>query len=112
MLEEKEQSGAAEERRDLKYIVINLMCIALEWFAFELLTGKVPFEDSHLQGDKMSRNIRAGERPLFPFHSPKFITNLTKRSESASKHSHRYAHHMQNSPVHETVCGFEPGMSH
>lgn len=22
---------------------------------FELLTGKVPFEDSHLQGDKMSR---------------------------------------------------------
>ncbi|KAF3573942.1 hypothetical protein F2Q69_00063918 [Brassica cretica] len=55
------------------------MCTALEWVCFELLTGKVPFEDSHLQGDKMSRNIRAGERPLFPFHSPKFITNLTKR---------------------------------
>ncbi|GFP91936.1 light-sensor protein kinase [Phtheirospermum japonicum] len=46
---------------------------------FELLTGKVPFEDAHLQGDKMSRNIRAGERPLFPFHSPKYITNLTKK---------------------------------
>ncbi|KAK2968108.1 hypothetical protein RJ640_003939 [Escallonia rubra] len=46
---------------------------------FELLTGKVPFEDGHLQGDKMSRNIRAGERPLFPFHSPKYVTNLTKR---------------------------------
>ncbi|KAL0426092.1 UNVERIFIED_CONTAM: Light-sensor Protein kinase [Sesamum radiatum] len=46
---------------------------------FELLTGKVPFEDTHLQGDKMSRNIRAGERPLFPFHSPKYITNLTKK---------------------------------
>lgn len=46
---------------------------------FEVLTGKVPFEDAHLQGDKMSRNIRAGERPLFPFHSPKFITNLTKK---------------------------------
>ncbi|XWS76908.1 hypothetical protein CRYUN_Cryun01aG0218200 [Craigia yunnanensis] len=46
---------------------------------FQLLTGKVPFEDSHLQGDKMSRNIRAGERPLFPFQSPKSVTNLTKR---------------------------------
>ncbi|CAK9165810.1 unnamed protein product [Ilex paraguariensis] len=46
---------------------------------FELLTGKVPFEDGHLQGDTMSRNIRAGERPLFPFHSPKFLTNLTKK---------------------------------
>ncbi|KAL8499741.1 hypothetical protein ACS0TY_019635 [Phlomoides rotata] len=46
---------------------------------FEVLTGKVPFEDTHLQGDKMSRNIRAGERPLFPFHSPKLITNLTKK---------------------------------
>ncbi|KAL5989231.1 hypothetical protein ACLOJK_010121 [Asimina triloba] len=46
---------------------------------FELLTGKVPFEDSHLQGDKMSRNIRAGERPLFPFPTPKYLTNLTKK---------------------------------
>ncbi|KAL3829731.1 hypothetical protein ACJIZ3_018533 [Penstemon smallii] len=47
--------------------------------SFKVLTGKVPFEDAHLQGDKMSRNIRAGERPLFPFHSPKYITNLTKK---------------------------------
>lgn len=46
---------------------------------FEVLTGKVPFEDSHLQGDKMSRNIRAGERPLFPHSMPKYVTNLTKR---------------------------------
>ncbi|XP_010915694.1 uncharacterized protein [Elaeis guineensis] len=46
---------------------------------FEVLTGKIPFEDDHLQGDKMSRNIRAGERPLFPFPSPKYLTNLTKR---------------------------------
>lgn len=45
----------------------------------EVLTGKVPFEDTHLQGDKMSRNIRAGERPLFPFHSPKYLTTLTKK---------------------------------
>ncbi|PKU81960.1 light-sensor Protein kinase isoform X1 [Dendrobium catenatum] len=46
---------------------------------FELLTGKVPFEEGHLQGDKMSKNIRLGERPLFPFPSPKFLTNLTKK---------------------------------
>ncbi|XP_058096067.1 uncharacterized protein LOC131241296 [Magnolia sinica] len=46
---------------------------------FELLTGKVPFEDGHLQGDKMSRNIRAGERPLFPFPTPKYLTSLTKK---------------------------------
>ncbi|KAG6393203.1 hypothetical protein SASPL_147439 [Salvia splendens] len=46
---------------------------------FEMLTGKVPFEDAHLQGDKMSRNIRAGERPLFPSHTPKFLTNLIKK---------------------------------
>ncbi|KAM7277755.1 hypothetical protein ACFE04_004889 [Oxalis oulophora] len=46
---------------------------------FELLTGKVPFEDSHLQGQDMARNIRAGERPLFPFPSPKYLVNLTKK---------------------------------
>ncbi|KAK9742363.1 hypothetical protein RND81_03G166900 [Saponaria officinalis] len=46
---------------------------------FELLTGKVPFEDGHLQGDKMSRNIRAGERPLFPFALPKYLASLTKK---------------------------------
>ncbi|GMH22555.1 hypothetical protein Nepgr_024398 [Nepenthes gracilis] len=46
---------------------------------FEILTGKVPFDDAHLQGDKMSRNIRAGERPLFPFHCPKYVVTLTKK---------------------------------
>ncbi|CAN1345456.1 Light-sensor Protein kinase [Linum perenne] len=46
---------------------------------FEILTGKVPFEDSHLQGDRMGRNIRAGERPLFPSQTPKFVANFTKR---------------------------------
>ncbi|XP_044486824.1 mitogen-activated protein kinase kinase kinase 7-like [Mangifera indica] len=46
---------------------------------FELLTGKVPFEDGHLQGEKMTRNIRAGERPLFPSGYPKYIVNLTKK---------------------------------
>ncbi|KAG2617199.1 hypothetical protein PVAP13_3NG179083 [Panicum virgatum] len=46
---------------------------------FELLTGKIPFEDNHLQGEHMSKNIRAGERPLFPFQAPKYLTNLTRR---------------------------------
>ncbi|KAI3421471.1 Protein kinase domain-containing protein [Psidium guajava] len=46
---------------------------------FQLLTGKIPFEEGHLQGDKMSRNIRAGERPLFSFPSPKYLVNLTRK---------------------------------
>ncbi|XP_073298811.1 uncharacterized protein [Primulina huaijiensis] len=46
---------------------------------FELLTGKVPFSDGHLQGETMARNIRAGERPLFSNTSPKYLTNLTKK---------------------------------
>ncbi|KAG5387636.1 hypothetical protein IGI04_039106 [Brassica rapa subsp. trilocularis] len=73
VLEEQEQGGSNLKYTDKSDVYsFGMVC-------FELLTGKVPFEDSHLQGDKMSRNIRAGERPLFPFHSPKFITNLTKR---------------------------------
>nr|VDC59463.1 unnamed protein product [Brassica rapa] len=46
---------------------------------FELITGKVPFEDSHLQGDEMGKNIRRGDRPLFPFPSPKYLVSLIKR---------------------------------
>ncbi|XVE58007.1 hypothetical protein DITRI_Ditri04bG0135700 [Diplodiscus trichospermus] len=46
---------------------------------FELLTGKVPFEDGHLQGETVCRNIRAGERPLFPYTAPRYLVNLTKR---------------------------------
>lgn len=75
VLEEQDHSGSAEsskytEKSDV--YSFGMVC-------FELLTGKVPFEDSHLQGDKMSRNIRAGERPLFPHSMPKYVTNLTKR---------------------------------
>ncbi|KAG6431715.1 hypothetical protein SASPL_109798 [Salvia splendens] len=46
---------------------------------FELLTGKVPFEDGHLQGEQMARNVMAGERPLFSRPSPKYLINLTKK---------------------------------
>ncbi|KAK1377121.1 Serinethreonine-protein kinase ht1 [Heracleum sosnowskyi] len=47
---------------------------------FELLTGKVPFEDNdYLQEDKMVRNILLGIRPLFPHPSPKYIVNLLRK---------------------------------
>jgi len=46
---------------------------------FELLTGKVPFEDSHLRGDRMMQNIKVGERPLFPYRSPKYLVSLIKK---------------------------------
>ncbi|KAJ1386066.1 Serine-threonine/tyrosine-protein kinase, catalytic domain [Sesbania bispinosa] len=46
---------------------------------FELLTGKVPFEDNHLQGDRTNQNIKAGERPLFPYRSPKYLVSLIKK---------------------------------
>ena len=75
VLEEQEQTrSTANSKHTEKSDVYSFGMVC-----FELLTGKVPFEDSHLQGEKMSRNIRAGERPLFPFNSPKYLTNLTKR---------------------------------
>lgn len=46
---------------------------------FELITGKAAFDDGHLQGGNMSRNIKAGERPLFPLTAPKYLVNLTRR---------------------------------
>ncbi|KAJ4823814.1 hypothetical protein Tsubulata_005661 [Turnera subulata] len=46
---------------------------------FELLSGKLPFEDGHLHGEQMIKNVRAGERPLFPSILPKCLVNLTKR---------------------------------
>lgn len=75
VLEEQEQTGSTG---NLKYTEKSDV-YSFSMVSFELLTGKYPFEDAHLQGDKMSRNIRAGERPLFPFHSPKYVTNLTRR---------------------------------
>ncbi|XP_022924327.1 light-sensor Protein kinase-like [Cucurbita moschata] len=75
VLEEQGQSGSAQSSKySEKSDVYSFAMVC-----FELLTGKVPFEDSHLQGDKMSRNIRSGERPLFPHSMPKYVTNLTKR---------------------------------
>lgn len=76
VLAEKEQPGSTSSSKYTEKADVysfGMLC-------FELLTGKVPFEDGHLQGDKMSRNIRAGERPLFPHPSPpKYLVNLTKK---------------------------------
>ncbi|KAK8453149.1 hypothetical protein SEVIR_5G237700v4 [Setaria viridis] len=70
----EKESGDPSARRTEKADVYSFGMIC-----FELLTGKVPFEDNHLQGDKTSKNIRAGERPLFPFQAPKYLVSLTKR---------------------------------
>ncbi|CDP08715.1 unnamed protein product [Coffea canephora] len=75
VLADQEQSGNADNSKYTEKADVY----SFGMICFELLTGKVPFEDGHLQGDKMSRNIRAGERPLFPFHLPKYLTNLTKK---------------------------------
>ncbi|KNA08819.1 hypothetical protein SOVF_159290 [Spinacia oleracea] len=74
LTEQEESKGGMDAKYTEKSDVYSFGMIC-----FELLTGKVPFEDSHLQGDKMSRNIRAGERPLFSHHCPKYATSLTKR---------------------------------
>ncbi|KAI9108465.1 hypothetical protein K1719_020656 [Acacia pycnantha] len=42
---------------------------------FQLLTGKMP----PFEGDGSNRNIREGERPLFPYPSPKYLVNLIKK---------------------------------
>ncbi|GMH09345.1 hypothetical protein Nepgr_011186 [Nepenthes gracilis] len=75
VLAEQEKPGRS---CDLKYSE-KADVYSFAMLCFELLTGKVPFDDGHLQGDKMSRNIRAGERPLFPFPLPKFLATLMKR---------------------------------
>ncbi|PSS03963.1 Protein kinase [Actinidia chinensis var. chinensis] len=75
ILAEQEQSGSIGNSRYTEKADVY----SFGMICFELLTGKVPFEDGHLQGDKMSRNIRTGERPLFSFSSPKYLTTLNKR---------------------------------
>ena len=65
----------------------NVLCSSTEkadaysfgMICFELLTGKVPFEENHFQGDRMVQNIEVGERPLFPYHSPKYLVSLIKK---------------------------------
>lgn len=83
LTEQDDQMGmnSCSSSSSSKYSLDKCDVYSFGMICFELLTGKVPFEDTHLQGDKMSRNIRAGERPLFPFPSSnaKYLTNLTKR---------------------------------
>ncbi|KAJ6828555.1 putative serine/threonine-protein kinase roco7 [Iris pallida] len=78
VLSEQEQAGAASANGTFKYTE-KADVYSFAMVCFELLTGKVPFDENHLQGDKMSRNIKADVRPLFPFPSPKCLVSLTKR---------------------------------
>lgn len=78
VLSEQEQAGAASASSAYKYTE-KADVYSFAMICFELLTGKVPFDENHLQGDKMSRNIKADVRPLFPFPSPKYLVSLTKR---------------------------------
>lgn len=78
LLEEEEHGGRLPTGGSTRYTE-KADVYSFAMICFELLTGKVPFEDGHLRGEKMSRNIRAGERPLFPFPSPKHLTGLTKK---------------------------------
>uniref|UniRef100_A0ACD5T6T1 Uncharacterized protein n=1 Tax=Avena sativa TaxID=4498 RepID=A0ACD5T6T1_AVESA len=72
VLENEEAAAAATRTEKADVYSFGMIC-------FELNTGKIPFEDNHLQGDNTSKNIRAGERPLFPFQAPKYLTGLTRR---------------------------------
>ncbi|TKY71008.1 Light-sensor Protein kinase [Spatholobus suberectus] len=74
VLTELEQTGNAYTSTSEKADAYSFGMIC-----FELLTGKVPFEDNHLQGDRTSQNIKAGERPLFPYRSPKYLVSLIKK---------------------------------
>jgi len=74
LIEQERPGGSCKHKYSEKADVYSFGMLS-----FELLTGKVPFEDGHLQGDKMTRNIKAGERPLFPFALPKYLGTLTKR---------------------------------
>ncbi|KAL1830220.1 hypothetical protein ACET3Z_008632 [Daucus carota] len=63
---------------------------------FELLTGKVPFEDNdYLHGEKVIRNIRLGIRPLFPHPSPKYLANLLRKCWQATP---------SNRPSFSSIC--------
>ncbi|KAK8281013.1 hypothetical protein V6Z11_D09G214600 [Gossypium hirsutum] len=56
---------------------------------FELLAGKQPFEG---YVENMSRNILAGERPLFPYTVSKYLVNLTKKCWHTDPISARVSH--------------------
>lgn len=77
VLAEQEQPGskcAAKYSEKADVYSFGMVC-------FQLLTGKVPFEEGErpLEGGKIFRNLIAGERPLFPHPSPRYLVNLTKK---------------------------------
>lgn len=79
VLAEVEQQNGSSSSKGTTYKSEKADVYSFGMLCFELLTGKVPFEDGHLQGEKIARNIRAGERPLFSYPSPKYLANLTRK---------------------------------
>ncbi|CAL5433314.1 unnamed protein product [Camellia sinensis] len=79
LAEQEQQSGKCSSKYTEKADVYSFGMLC-----FEILTGKIPFEEGHLQEDKMGRNIRAGERPLFPYTSPKYLVSLTRKCWQAN----------------------------
>ncbi|XP_031129885.1 tyrosine-protein kinase ABL1-like isoform X2 [Ipomoea triloba] len=76
VLAEQEQPGSKCAKYSEKADVYSFGMVC-----FQLLTGKVPFEEGErpLEGGKIFRNLIAGERPLFPHPSPRYLVNLTKK---------------------------------
>ncbi|BAS94091.1 Os05g0422800 [Oryza sativa Japonica Group] len=54
-----------------------------------------------------SKNIRAGERPLFPFQSPKYLTSLTRRWWHGAAVG--VPHYLPRASLLEALPGNEPG---
>ncbi|KAI4315508.1 hypothetical protein L6164_028308 [Bauhinia variegata] len=88
VVSELQEKGIASDTEKADVYSFGMIC-------FELLTGKVPFEDGHLQGETTNRNIKAGERPLFPNPSPKYLVNLIKKCWQTDP---------KNRPTFSSIC--------
>ncbi|KAG0486863.1 hypothetical protein HPP92_008958 [Vanilla planifolia] len=103
---EQEQPFAAEAGNAKKYSE-KADVYSFAMICFELLTGKVPFEDSHLQGEKMSRNIRTG-RGLSSLPITQVSHKLDK--EMLARRSQSETHllvHLQDASLHQALSNHE-----
>ncbi|XP_020576820.1 mitogen-activated protein kinase kinase kinase 13-B-like isoform X2 [Phalaenopsis equestris] len=75
VLREQEQFSTSQSARFTEKADVYSFAM----ICFQLLTGKIPFDDDHMQGENVIRNIKEGLRPLFTPDPPKFLSNLTKK---------------------------------